>query len=190
MSSGTIQVNEFKNNNITWQSNVDLNTITSPGLYAVGNGLTNAPLNSGWFILSVFGRVDTLEQVAYGQSGIFSREQRSGTWSSWLTSCPAYGSIKGDSGTGYNVSHTTVGCVCIADISLTKRAGVNDTTVNLPRPRNNLCFLLRDNTTGKRVDVTLAKGSTDTTAILSFYNANHTPVDGTTYTGQVAYIYS
>ena len=92
-------------------------------------------------------------------------------------------------GSNYNIYFYTLERICFMRGSITKQTGVNDTTITgMPAPETNFVMLARDNSTGKRNDISIAMGGDNTTAILSFYNANHTPTDGKTYSFQTTYI--
>lgn len=91
------------------------------------------------------------------------------------------------SGTNYAINYTTLGKVCVASITI-DYDGLNDdiTVTGLPTPNGNLVFLARNNADSKRVDIVFTKSGNN--VIISFYRANHAPVSGESYVGQVAYI--
>lgn len=64
------------------KNNVDLNTVTNPGFYSLGSGLTNAPVQ--YIILIVAGSATAqIAQFAINTGKFYSRERRSNTWTSW-----------------------------------------------------------------------------------------------------------
>ena len=90
------------------------------------------------------------------------------------------------SGTNYTINYTTLGKVCVASITIDYNGTDDITVTGVPTPNGNLVFLARNNADSKRVDVVFTKSGTN--VIMSFYRANHAPVSGQSYVGQVAYI--
>lgn len=74
----------FDGTSKNWASSGSLNNYKTPGVYAIGPGVTDVPSNtSAWGILEVLAvRQDTIEQKYCYGTHIFVREFR-GTWSAW-----------------------------------------------------------------------------------------------------------
>lgn len=69
-----------------WNNNISLNTLKTPGIYSVGQGLTDSPMAAPWGVLLVLGppgNVSTgyLVQVLFGQGGeTYTRRMDKTTW--------------------------------------------------------------------------------------------------------------
>lgn len=78
---------------VTWTNNVDLNNLTTDGIYYLGNGLTNAPSTSIWSPMRVYKptSVSAIRQIIYHRSGAtgetytMSRAYQDNAWTDWTT---------------------------------------------------------------------------------------------------------
>ena len=76
-----------------WTSDVDLNTLTTDGVYFLGSGLTNAPAASLWSPMRVykpFNVSGVIRQIIYhrigstGETYMITRAYQDNAWTSWI----------------------------------------------------------------------------------------------------------
>ena len=74
-------------NGYSWESNIDLNTKITTGIYYISEGLTNAPKTSVWGVLCVYkNRHDSCYQIVHSQSGLLWQRDGNpdtGIWRDW-----------------------------------------------------------------------------------------------------------
>lgn len=110
-----VNSSEFLTPEYAWRQNVDMDSLTTPGWYAV-QSFVNGPSAAAWDIVSVVGRYDTIRQIVYGQHGdLYARSYQSNKWSSWETiSSQSSGTIP------MTLALGGTSCTCDGQISWTK----------------------------------------------------------------------